>query len=80
MAQQAGSDRPDGRSYLTDRQRQVAQLFCAGMTYREVAAECGISPETVNPTLKAVAAKLGAGKRIARAVLRPLLEQASAHG
>jgi len=86
VAVRPGGDRARGRSgalgdarrpHLTDRQRQVATLFCSGLTYREVAAECGLSPETINPTLKAAARNLGAGNRIARAVLKPLLEGAA---
>lgn len=45
---------------LTPRQQQVLDLWLDGKTYKEVAAECGISPETVNPHLKAVRKKLGA--------------------
>jgi len=45
---------------LTPRQQQITDLFLGGKTYREVAEHCGISPETVNPTLKAVRKKVGA--------------------
>lgn len=45
---------------LTARQQQVLDLWLAGRTYKEVAAELGISPETVNPHLKNIAHKLGA--------------------
>jgi DNA-binding CsgD family transcriptional regulator len=45
---------------LTVRQQQVLDLFLSGLTYKEVAAHCGISPETVNPHLKAISRKLGA--------------------
>lgn len=54
---------------LTDRQRQVLDLFLSGLTYKEVAARCGISPETVNPHLRVIAKKLGA-TGIARQTLR----------
>ena len=47
-------------------------LFLAGKTYRQVAALCGISPETVNPMLKVCARKLGA-----RGIGRDALRQAS---
>lgn len=57
---------------LTQRQQQVLDLFLSGKTYREVAEELGISPETVNPTLKACARKLGTTK-IARGVLAVLV-------
>jgi len=45
---------------LTPRQREITDMFLSGKTYKEVASHFGISPETVNPTLKAVRAKLGA--------------------
>ena len=45
---------------LTKRQREITELFLSGKTYREVAEQFGISPETVNPTLRAVRIKLGA--------------------
>jgi DNA-binding CsgD family transcriptional regulator len=57
---------------LTPRQQQITDLFLAGKTYREVAAECGISPETVNPTLRAVRDKVGA-KGISREALKAAL-------
>jgi DNA-binding CsgD family transcriptional regulator len=49
-------------------------LFASGKTYKEVAAECGIAPETVNPMLKAAARNLGLGGRIARSGLVEALE------
>lgn len=60
-------------SPLTARQEQITKLFLDGKTYREVAAECGISPETVNPTLRAVRLKLGA-KGISREALKAALK------
>lgn len=54
---------------LTARQRQVLDLWNSGTTYRELADALGISPETVNPHLKAIAKKLGA-PGIAREKLR----------
>lgn len=45
---------------LTARQQEVLDLWLAGKTYKELAAALGISPETVNPHLKAIARKLGA--------------------
>lgn len=53
---------------LTPRQAQVLDLWLAGNTYRELAAALGLSPETVNPHLKAIARKLGA-TGISRAAL-----------
>lgn len=60
---------PMSTDTLTSRQRQVLDLFLAGRTYKEVAATCGISPETVNPHLKNISRKLGASG-IAREELR----------
>lgn len=57
---------------LTPRQRQVVDLFLGGKTYREVAEDCGLSPETINPVLKAVRKKTGA-KGISRKALREAL-------
>lgn len=58
---------------LTPRQREVLDLFLSGLTYKQVAARCGISPETINPHLKACARKLGTTK-ISREVLSARLE------
>jgi DNA-binding CsgD family transcriptional regulator len=54
---------------LTARQQEVLDLWLGGSTYRELASALGISPETVNPHLKAIARKLGTTK-ISRAALR----------
>lgn len=54
---------------LTSRQKEVLDLFLSGQTYKEVAATCGISPETVNPHLRNISRKLGASG-IAREELR----------
>lgn len=53
---------------LTARQQQVLGLWLSGYRYKELAATLGLSPETVNPHLKAIAKKLGA-KGISRAKL-----------
>ena len=45
---------------LTTRQEQVLKLWLAGVQYRELAAELGIAPGTVNPHLQAIRRKLGA--------------------
>lgn len=58
---------------LTDRQKQIAELFVSGKTYKQVADECGISSQTVHPTLKAVRKKLGTDS-ISRAALKVALE------
>lgn len=60
---------------LTNRQREIVTMFCSGMTYREVAADVGLSPGTINPTLKQAAKKLGAGG-IARETLKAAAEAA----
>lgn len=57
---------------LTPRQQEVLTLWLAGTPYRELAAALGISPETVNPHLKAIAKKLGAAG-ISRSALREAL-------
>lgn len=54
---------------LTARQQQVLDLWLAGVPYNEIADALGISTKTVNPHLKAIAKKLGAGG-ISRAKLR----------
>lgn len=54
---------------LTARQQEVLDLWLAGTPYRTLAASLGISPETVNPHLKAIARKLGS-PGIGRKVLR----------
>lgn len=58
---------------LTPRQREVLDLFLSGLTYKEVAARCKISPETVNPHLRTIAKKIGASG-IARETLRAAVE------
>lgn len=62
---------------LTARQQEVLDLWLSGKTYRELAAALGISPETVNPHLKAIARKLGAGG-IARHTLAAALKHVEA--
>jgi DNA-binding CsgD family transcriptional regulator len=54
---------------LTPRQKEVLDLWLAGTKYKELAATLGISPETVNPHLKAIAKKVGAAG-ISRAALK----------
>lgn len=54
---------------LTRRQHEVLSLFCSGLTYKQVADTLGISPETVNPSLKQSARRLGASG-IGRQVLK----------
>ena len=54
---------------LTPRQQEVLGLWLDNVPYKELAARLGISPETVNPHLKAIAKKLGA-TGISRSALR----------
>lgn len=57
---------------MTDRQKEVLDLWLAGTNYRDLASALGISPGTVNPHLRMIAKKLGA-KGIGRAKLREML-------
>jgi len=57
---------------LTDRQRQIVSMYCSGWTWVEIAADLGISPGTINPTLKAVSRRLGGDGRFNRAYLSEL--------
>lgn len=54
---------------LTRRQQEVLDLWLDDVPYRTLAATLGISPETVNPHLKAIRKKLGASG-ISRHALR----------
>ena len=56
-------------SSLTRRQQEVLGLWLDDVPYKELAERLGISPETVNPHLKAIRKKLGAAG-ISRAALR----------
>lgn len=57
---------------LTARQQEVLDLWLSGTTYKDLATALGISPETVNPHLKAIARKIGA-QGISRDSLRAAL-------
>jgi len=59
----------DTQRPLTTRQQEVLKLWLEDVPYKELAAALGISPETVNPHLKAIRKKLGA-TGISRAALR----------
>ena len=59
----------DTRRPLTARQKEVLELWLDDVPYKTLATTLGISPETVNPHLKAIAKKLGAAG-ISRVVLR----------
>lgn len=58
---------------LTDRQAQILRMFLAGMTYREIAVELDLSTQTINPSLRQSAKRLGASG-IARETLRAAVE------
>lgn len=58
---------------LTDRQRQVLDVWLSGKTQRETASALGISFKTVNPHLKVIARKLGASG-IGRDALREAID------
>lgn len=60
---------------LTARQAQILRMFLSGMTYRQIALELGLSPETINPSLRQSARRLGA-PGIGREVLRAAVERA----
>jgi DNA-binding CsgD family transcriptional regulator len=49
---------------LTPREREVAEAYAAGLTYREIAAELGSSPTTVRNQLQSVYAKLGVSTKV----------------
>ncbi len=48
---------------LTERQEQVLRLAGDGLTYREIADELAIKPETAKHHAKAVCRKLGAASK-----------------
>ena len=55
---------PDaGRPELTQREQEIAALATEGMTNREIAAELGISENTVKTQLKRIFEKLGIRSR-----------------
>ncbi len=55
--------RPDGAAPLAPREREVLALVAKGKTNKEVAAELGISDETVKTLLERTYVKLGARRR-----------------
>lgn len=59
----------DTQRPLTARQQEVLKLWLEDVPYRQLASALGISPETVNPHLKAIAKKLNA-TGISRSALR----------
>lgn len=59
----------DTKRPLTARQQTILDLWLGGTQYKQLAAQMNISPDTVNPHLKAIAKKLGAAG-ISRAALQ----------
>jgi DNA-binding NarL/FixJ family response regulator len=55
--------RAPGRAALSRREREVLRLVAAGSTNREIAANLGVSDETVKTLLSRTFAKLGVRKR-----------------
>lgn len=63
---------------LTTRQQEVLDLWLDDVPYRTIAERLGISPETVNPHLKAIRKKLGAAG-ISRTALREACDHPMNH-
>jgi DNA-binding NarL/FixJ family response regulator len=53
---------------LTAREEQIARLVTRGLTNRQIAAECGISPETVKRHLATIYDKLDMHGRVSLAI------------
>ena len=62
--------RPDGQivEALTRREQQIAELVARGLRNRQIAAECGISPETVKRHLASIYDKLATRGRVGLAI------------
>lgn len=54
---------PDGRAVLTDREAEIAELAADGLPSKQIAERLGLSPRTVDNTLRRVYTKLGISKR-----------------
>ncbi len=57
-------DRETGSAALTPRERQIAQAYADGQTYRDIAAGLFIAPTTVRAHVGAVYRKLGVSSKI----------------
>lgn len=55
---------------LTPRQAQIVTLFVGGMSYAQIATELGLSVQTINPTLRAAAKRMGIPRQYSRSALR----------
>jgi DNA-binding NarL/FixJ family response regulator len=60
----AAADRTRGRPVLTQRQRQILQLYADGQSTARVAKRLGLSAETVRTHTKAILSRLGARDRV----------------
>ena len=62
--------RTDGQivETLTRREQQIAELVARGLRNRQIAAECGISPETVKRHLASIYGKLATRGRVGLAI------------
>ena len=62
--------RSDGQivESLTRREQQIAEQVARGLTNRQIAAECGISPETVKRHLASIYDKLAMRGRVPLAI------------
>ena len=62
--------RTDGQivEVLTRREQQIAEHVARGLTNRQIAAECGISPETVKRHLASIFDKLAMRNRVGLAI------------
>jgi DNA-binding CsgD family transcriptional regulator len=56
--------RPSALSQLTQRQRQIAELLIAGLSYKEIARQIGLSPSTITNHANGIYARLGIGGRM----------------
>jgi len=53
---------------LTRREQQIAEHVARGLSNRQIAAECGISPETVKRHLASIYGKLAMRGRVGLAI------------
>ena len=62
--------RSDGQivETLTRREQQIAEHVARGLSNRQIAAECGISPETVKRHLGSIYGKLAMKGRVGLAI------------
>jgi DNA-binding CsgD family transcriptional regulator len=68
LRQALSARRKQGQTYrswesLSQREKQVAALVCAGMTGRQIAARLVLSPETIKTHVRHILAKFGLNSR-----------------